>query len=156
MGEGGSNSNFVVSETRNQTIKDHRSPSSVHDTTRSDQLTDETGSPMSPKRRTLWGTPGVRVSAGQQDIGLMQPVNTKICTIRLIFSPPVRRSRAKADQTRFCTFLQNFRPHRSPASTRVGALAETTFVVPLLHSSHVTCHSSHLHTTRRPASHRAP
>jgi len=29
---------------------------------------------MSPKRRTLWGTPGVRISAGQQDIAFARAV----------------------------------------------------------------------------------
>src|SRR4051812_5786974 len=49
-------------------------PPRVHDTIRSDQLTDETGSLMSPKRRTLWGTPRVRVSAGQQHIACLNSV----------------------------------------------------------------------------------
>jgi hypothetical protein len=53
-------------EIQNQTVKDQRSSVSVHDKIRSDQQTDKTGSPMSPKRRTLWGTPGVRISAGHQ------------------------------------------------------------------------------------------
>lgn len=40
---------------------------------------------MSQKRRTLWGTPGVRISAGRQHIASCYRVNAKSSTFLKIF-----------------------------------------------------------------------
>jgi hypothetical protein len=74
-------------------------PRSVHDKIRSDQLTDKTGSPMSPKRRTS-RVCGIRISAGQQDIACLNSVKRKKHIFRLNFS---FRKPNGCDSLAFCT-----------------------------------------------------
>src|SRR3954471_1074187 len=56
----------------------------VHDKVRSDQLTDKTGSPVSPKRRTS-RVCGIRISAGQQHMGFSKWVKRKYAPFASFF-----------------------------------------------------------------------
>jgi hypothetical protein len=52
---------------------------------------------MSPKRRTLWGTPGVRVSAGQQHIASRPIVKQDFAHFHEIFRSLSAVGSAKAE-----------------------------------------------------------
>ena len=78
-------------EIQNQTVKDQHSFTSVHAKIRSISELKKPGSPMSQKRRTLWGTPRSPHFSG----------TTTYCV-------------ASLRQTRFCTILQNL-PRFEPA-----------------------------------------
>jgi hypothetical protein len=74
---------------RNPKSNCQRSPFSlfpVHDKIRSDQLTDKTGSPVSPKRRTS-GNCRIRISAGQQHIASNHLVKENFHQIMKNFLP---------------------------------------------------------------------
>ena len=49
---------------------------------------------MSQKRRTLWGTPGVRISAGQQHSGVFEVVKENFHQIMRNFLPIIRGAHA--------------------------------------------------------------
>jgi len=78
----------------------------VRDKIRSDQQTDKTGSIMSPKRRTLWGTPTVRVSAGQQHIGSGIAVKQDFTHFCKIFSIQPALSASRRVNAKSSTFLR--------------------------------------------------